>query len=147
MNTQWLTRIADKTGVIGTIIGSFSCALCFPAAASIGAVIGLGFLSRWEGLFVHVLIPVFASIALAANLLGWFSHHQLHRVLVGAIGPILVLIGSFGMTQHFLPIAMARELFYAGLVVMLLAALWDLFSPAHRRCDVSLLKVDNSCEQ
>jgi len=76
MNTQWMTRIADKTGVIGTLIGSFSCAMCFPAAASIGAVIGLSFLSRWEGLFVHILIPVFASIALAANLIGWFSHHQ-----------------------------------------------------------------------
>jgi len=140
MNTQWMTRIADKTGVIGTLIGSFSCAMCFPAAASIGAVIGLSFLSRWEGLFVHILIPVFASISLAANLIGWFSHHQWLRVLAGIIGPILVLIGSFGMTQHFLPIMMARELFYVGLVVMLLAALWDLFSPAHRRCNVSLPK-------
>lgn len=147
MNTQWLTRIADKAGVTGTIIGSFSCAMCFPAAASIGAVIGLGFLSRWEGLFVHILIPVFASIALAANLLGWFSHHQWHRVLVGIVGPILVLIGSFGMTRHFLPTEMAREVFYTGLIVMLAAAIWDLFNPAHRHCEVSQSKSCESCEQ
>ena len=107
----------------------------------------LSFLSRWKGLFVHILIPVFASVALAANLLGWFSHHQWHRVLVGVIGPILVLIGSFGMARHFLPTEMARGVFYTGLIVMLAAALWDLFNPAHRRCDVSQSKAGNSCGQ
>ena len=62
-----ITRIIDKTGVIGAIVGSFSCAVCFPAAASLGAAIGLGFLSHWEGLFVHWLIPIFAAVALLAG--------------------------------------------------------------------------------
>ncbi|MBU2860839.1 Mercuric resistance protein MerC, partial [Acidithiobacillus ferrooxidans] len=43
-----ITRIIDKIGIVGTIVGSFSCAMCFPAAASLGAAIGLGFLSQWE---------------------------------------------------------------------------------------------------
>ena len=53
-----ITRILDKSGAAGAIVGSFSCAMCFPAAASLGAAIGLDFLSHWEGLSVHWLIGV-----------------------------------------------------------------------------------------
>lgn len=133
-------RVADKAGVIGAIVGSFGCAACFPAAAAIGAAIGLGFLGQWEGLFVHILIPIFAIVALLANLTGWFSHRQWQRALTGSIGPVLALIGAFGlmgvfgMTHGFLPATVARRIFYAGLIVMVLAALWDLIRPAHRYC-------------
>ena len=129
-----ITRIIDKTGVIGAIVGSFSCAVCFPAAASLGAAIGLGFLSHWEGLFVHWLIPIFAAVALLATFVGWFSHHRWRRTLLGAIGPVMALIGVFGLTQHFLGKEEARGIFYTGLVIMFLAALWDLVNPANRRC-------------
>jgi mercuric ion transport protein len=133
-------RVADKTGVIGTVVASFGCAACFPAAASIGAAIGLGFLGQWEGLFVRLLIPVFAIVALLANLAGWFSHHQWQRALTGSIGPALALIGAFGlmgvfgMTHGFLATNLARGTFYAGVIIMILAALWDLIRPAGRRC-------------
>lgn len=134
------TRIADKVSVIGAIVGSFGCAACFPAAATIGAAIGLGFLGQWEGLFVHILIPIFAIVALLANLAGWFSHRQWQRALTGSIGPVLALIGAFGlmgvfgMTHGFLPANVARGTFYAGLIVMILASVWDLIRPANRYC-------------
>lgn len=134
------TRMADKAGVIGTIVGSFGCAACFPAAASIGAAIGLGFLGQWEGVLVRIVVPIFAIVALVANLTGWFSHHQWQRALTGAIGPALALVGAFGlmgvfgMTRGFLPANVARGTFYAGLIVMLLVAAWDLVSPGRRRC-------------
>lgn len=129
-----ITRIIDKTGVVGTIVGSFSCAMCFPAAASLGAAIGLGFLSQWEGLFVHWLIPIFAAVALLATLAGWFSHRQWQRTLLGSIGPVLALVGVFGLTHHFLDKDLARGIFYAGLVVMFLISIWDMVNPANRRC-------------
>ncbi len=129
-----ITRIIDKTGVVGAIVGSFSCAMCFPAAAGLGAAIGLGFLSRWEGLFVHWLIPTFAAAALLATLTGWFSHRQWQRALLGSIGPVLALVGVFGLTRHFLARDLARGVFYTGLVVMFLAAIWDMVNPANRRC-------------
>ncbi len=129
-----ITRIIDKTGVIGAIIGSFSCAMCFPAAASLGAAIGLGFLSHWEGLFVHWLIPAFAAMALLATWAGWFSHRQWRRALTGSIGPVLALIGVFGLTHHFLARDLARDIFYTGLTVMFLASIWDMVNPANRRC-------------
>jgi mercuric ion transport protein len=133
-------RAADKAGVVGTIVGSFGCAACFPAAASIGAAIGLGFLGQWEGLFVRILIPIFAIVALLANLAGWFSHRQWQRSLIGSTGPVLALIGAFGlmgvfgMTRGFLPANVARGTFYVGLIVMLVVAVWDLVSPGSRRC-------------
>ncbi|MBN8735987.1 MAG: organomercurial transporter MerC [Xanthomonadales bacterium] len=136
------TRVADKAGVIGTVVGSFGCAACFPAAASIGAAIGLGFLGQWEGLFVRILIPIFAIVALLANLAGWFSHRQWQRALTGSIGPVLALIGAFGlmgvfgMTHGFLPANVARGTFYAGLIVMILVAVWDLVGSGSRSCRI-----------
>ncbi|HEX7325038.1 MAG TPA: organomercurial transporter MerC [Rhodanobacteraceae bacterium] len=136
------SRVADKAGVIGAIVGSFSCPLCFPAAASIGAAIGLGFLGQWEGLFVHTLIPIFAFIALLANLVGWVAHRSAWRLLAGVAGPLLVLLGAFGLmgvfrlTHGFLPAPLARGVFYAGLIVMIASAVWDLARPASRRCRV-----------
>ncbi len=129
-----IIRIIDKTGVLGAIVGSFSCAMCFPAAASLGAAVGLGFLSHWEGLFVHWLIPIFAGAALLATLAGWFSHRQWQRTLPGSIGPALALVGVFGLTHHFLAKDLARGIFYTGLVVMFLIAVWDMVNPANRRC-------------
>lgn len=134
------TRVADKAGVIGTIVSSFGCAACFPAAASIGAAIGLGFLGQWEGVLVRIVVPIFAIVALLANLMGWFSHRQWQRALTGAIGPALALVGAFGlmgvfrMTDGFLPANVARGTFYAGLIVMVVVAVWDLVSPGKRRC-------------
>ncbi len=136
MNSIRLSRILDKTGVLGTIISGFSCAMCFPALASMGAAIGLGFLSRWEGIFVHVLIPIFLLIALLANVLGWFAHRQWQRAALGSIGPLIALFGDFGMTQHFLPVEFARILFYAGIILMVLVSISDLLNPAHKRCAV-----------
>lgn len=129
-----ITRVVDKAGVIGVIVGSFSCALCFPAAASLGAAIGLGVLSHWEGLFVRWLIPLFSAVALFANLAGWFSHRRWQRTLLGVVGPVLALVGVFGLTHHLLARELARGIFYTGLVVMFLAAIWDLVNPANRRC-------------
>lgn len=129
-----IVRVIDRTGVIGAIVGSLSCAICFPAAASIGAAIGLGFLSQWEGIFVHWLIPLFAAIALLANVLGWFSHHQMRRTVLGSSGPVIALIGVLGLTHHILGKDLARGIFYSGLVIMFLVSIWDMLNPAKRLC-------------
>ena len=126
-----LTRIGDKSGALGAIIATMGCAMCFPALASIGAAIGLGFLTQWEGLFVNTLLPLFAWIALIANILGWFSHRQWHRSLIGVIGPTIVLLSMYPWFQY----AWSTWTLYGGLALMLVVAIWDLISPAHRRCD------------
>lgn len=125
--------VADKVGVIGSLVSTMSCAMCFPAAASLGAAIGLGFLAQWEPLFLEIL-PVFAVIVLVANGLGWFSHRQWHRTVLGLVGPILVLIGRYAFTSGVLGHETARGVLYTGLVVMVVFAVWDMVSPANRRC-------------
>ena len=125
-----MTRIADKTGTFGSIVSAFGCAACFPAIASIGAALGLGFLQEYEGLFISRLMPLFAAIALVANALGWFSHRQLHRSLLGIVGPTLVL-GALGwLGGEGWPL----QLLYVGLGMMLAGSAWDLLWPANRRC-------------
>ena len=125
--------ITDKAGVLGALVSTMSCAMCFPAAASLGAAIGLGFLSQWEPLFLK-LLPLFAAIVLVVNGLGWLSHRQWHRSALGMIGPILVLIGRYAFTGGALGPGMARGVLYTGLVVMTVFAIWDMLSPASRRC-------------
>lgn len=127
------TRIADKAGLLGSIVSAMGCASCFPALASLGAAIGLGFLTRWEGLFITTLIPLFALLALAANALGWFGHRQVHRLVIGLIGPLLVL--SAALLMRFANLGTA-PLLYVGLVFMVAVSLWDLVSPPVRPCAV-----------
>ncbi len=125
-----LGRLGDKSGAIGAIISTMGCAMCFPAAASIGAAIGLGFLSQWEGVFVNALLPFFAGLALVANVLGWISHRQWHRSLAGVLGPVIVLLSLYPWFQF----GWSTWTLYGGLALMLVVAIWDLAAPAHRRC-------------
>ncbi|AGG88978.1 mercury transporter MerC [Rhodanobacter sp. FW510-R12] len=134
MSLTPLTRTADKAGVIGAIVTAMGCAACFPALASLGAAIGLGFLSQYEGVFIHYLLPLFAMVALLANGIAGFRHRQWLRMALGVIGPVLVLIGA---------LRMAAWLLYPGLVLMVAVSIWDLVSPpgkGHRGA-----KRDDAC--
>jgi mercuric ion transport protein len=75
--------------------------------------------------FITVLLPLFAALALLANALGWFSHRQWHRSVLGMIGPAIVLVASF---------TVAEKLLYVGLATMVAVSVWDFVSPVNRRC-------------
>ena len=129
------TRIADKAGFLGSFISAMGCAACFPALASLGAAIGLGFLTRWESLFITTLIPLFALLAFAANALGWRSHRQIRRLVLGLIGPLLVL--SAALLMRFAHMGTA-PLLYVGLAFMLGVSVCDMVSPPVQRCAASV---------
>lgn len=133
---EWITRAADKAAVLGSIVSAASCPACFPALASLGAAAGLGFLGEYEGLFLNTLLPLFAAVALLANALGWLRHRQWHRSLLGVIGPAMVLAAMLLFFGQW----WTGRLLYAGLAFMVGVSLWDLLSPAHKRCDA------NGCE-
>jgi mercuric ion transport protein len=128
---SFVTRAANKAGFLGSIVSAMGCASCFPAIASLGAAFGLGFLSQYEGLFIRILLPAFAAIALFANAIGWLSHRQWRRTALGMIGPVLVLIAVFVMRAYG---EHSGWLLYPGLAVMLAISIWDLVSPAHHIC-------------
>lgn len=122
-----VTRVADKVGTLGAIVSAMGCAACFPAIASLGAAIGLGFLSQWEGLLVTYLIPLFALVALLANVIAWLRHRRWQRLVPGVAGPVLVLVGRYTFSSGVL---------YFGLAIMLATAIWDLLAPPHQRCEL-----------
>lgn len=131
------TRLADKTGSFGAVIAAMGCASCFPGIASLGSALGLGFLGRYEGVFINTLLPIFAAIALVSNALAWFSHRQWRRTLLGLAGPAMVLATLYLFwTDNW-----SMYLFYGGLSMMLAVSIWDLVRPAHQvrsSCQVPL---------
>ena len=127
-----LSRIGEKSGAFGSVISAMGCAVCFPALASLGAAMGLGFLTRWEDLFMSTLIPLFAGVALLANALGWFSHRQWHRSLLGMVGPALILLSLYLWIND----PWFRPTLFLGLFLMVAAAIWDLIWPGHHRCEI-----------
>lgn len=120
-----LNSIGNKAGGLGSVVSAMGCGACFPAIASFGSAIGLGFLSQYEGLFITVLLPLFASLALLANALGWLRHRQWQRSVLGMVGPVIVLVATFTMVENLL---------YVGLAAMAGVSIWDFVSPANRRC-------------
>ncbi|MFX3658408.1 MAG: organomercurial transporter MerC [bacterium] len=127
---QWVMRIGDKTGSLGAVVSAMGCAMCFPAIASLGAAVGLGFLAQWEGLFVNTLLPLFAWIVLVLNALGWFSHRQWHRSLLGMIGPTLLLLSLYPWFQY----GWSTYVTYSALGLMVTVSIWDIVAPANRHC-------------
>jgi len=134
--TDWLVRLGDKTGSVGSVVSAMGCAMCFPAIANIGAAVGLGFLGQWESLFLDTLLPFFAWLTLAINALGWFSHRQWHRSLLGMAGPTLLLLSFYPWFQY----GWSTYVTYSALAMMLAVSAWDLLYPANKRCD------SDSCE-
>ncbi len=126
-----VARIVNKAGFLGAFISAMGCAACFPALASLGATIGLGILTHWEHLFITTLIPLFALSAIAANTFGWRGHRQNTRLLLGLMGPVLVLAAA--LLMRFAHIRTA-PLLYFGLTSMLGVSVWDSISPPTQRC-------------
>ena len=125
-----VTRLSDKTGSLGAIISAMGCGMCFPAIASLGSTLGLGFLAHYEGLFINTLLPLFAVIALLANLINGVRHRRWLRLVLGIAGPLMVLATLY----LFWSASWSTDMFYAGLVLMLGVSLWDIISPAHVTC-------------
>jgi mercuric ion transport protein len=126
-----LTRLGDKTGSFGVLVSAMGCSMCFPALASLGAALGLGFLSQWEGLFITTLLPLFAWLALLINGLGWFSHKQWRRSLLGISGPTLLLMSLYPLFRY----QWSTYVTYVAIALMIAVSLWDILSPTNKRCD------------
>ncbi|RKZ64764.1 MAG: mercury transporter MerC [Gammaproteobacteria bacterium] len=122
-------------GFVGAVVSAMGCAMCFPAITSLGGALGMGFLSQWEGLFINTLLPVFGWIVLLINALGWFSHKQWLRSLLGMMGPTLLLLSLYPWFQY----GWSTYITYSSLALMVIVSIGDFVYPANRRCD------DKSC--
>ena len=127
---RWLINIFDKTGSVGVLTATMGCASCFPAVGSLGAALGLGFLHQYEGVFINTLLPIFAAIALAANIFIFFKHKRWLRGLLGVAGPIMVLLTMYPLWTY----NWSTYLLYTGIVLMLIVSVWNIISPVHKVC-------------
>jgi len=137
---RWLTSLFDKTGALGTLTATMGCASCFPALGSFGASIGLGFLHQYEGLFLNTLLPIFAWIALGANIFAFFSHKVWYRTLAGIVGPIMVLLTMGPLWSY----NWSTYLLYSGIGVMLVVSIWDIFWPPKKICSTCDIPEDKT---
>ena len=125
-----VTRVLDKTSSFGALVAAMSCAGCFPALGSLGAALGLGFLSQYEGFMFRKLIPGLAVLALLVNAWGWYRHRHLGRGLLSVAGPIALLAALFLFWSQEWSI----YLFYAGITLMLATSILDLLRPVKPQC-------------
>ena len=127
---QIISRLVDKVGSVGALVAAMGCAACFPALASLGASIGLGFLSAYEGVFINKLLPLFTLIVLVSNLVAWVSHGDYIRLIWGLLGPLMVLATLYMFwTDNW-----STYMFYTGLVLMLAVSIWNFISPPTKSC-------------
>ena len=117
------TRVAGSGGTVGAILAAMSCTACFPALASLASALGLGFLSRFESVSIHYVLPLFALIGLAANVIGGLRRRSWVRMVLGIVGPLLVLAAALLMATYGMP---TEWLLYPGLALMIAVAIWDL---------------------
>jgi len=131
----FITRFGDKFSSVGAVLSAMGCAMCFPAIASFGGALGLSFLGQWEWDLIAIYLPAFGWIALALNALGYLSHKQVMRSLLGMIGPVLLLLSLYPFFQY----AWSTYVTYSALGIMVAASIFDFIYPANKRCD------DKSC--
>ncbi len=127
---RWIIQLIEKAGSLGVITAAMGCASCFPALGALSASLGLGFLAQYEGVFINTLLPIFAWVALVANVVAFQSHRRWLRLFAGVAGPAMVLLTLYPLWSY----AWSTYLFYAGLLLMLIVAIVDLVLPAKRQC-------------
>ena len=125
-----LSSIFEKTGVLGTLTASMGCGFCFPFLASLGASLGIGFLSEFEGFFIQTLIPALAWFIIVMQIYSWFEHRRISYLLVGLFGPTTILI----LKYLFWMVSLRTEIYYTALAIMLLYSIFTIFKPPHKSC-------------
>ncbi len=125
-----VTDIFEKTGVLSTIVASMSCGFCFPFLASLGASLGIGFLSNFEAFFIVTLIPLMAWFIIAMQIYAWWNHRKYNYLFFGLLGPVTILI----LKQFFWMAPWRTEVYYMALASMLIYSVFTLFKPPMKTC-------------
>jgi mercuric ion transport protein len=131
-----VSDIFEKTGVLSTVVASMSCGFCFPFLASLGASLGIGFLSEFEAFFIVTAIPILAWFIIAMQIYVWIKHKKNIYLFFGLLGPITILI-----LKHFFWIEEWRtEVYYLALASMLIYSVFTIVKPPIKACCATTTK-------
>lgn len=121
-------RLIENSSSMGAIISTLGCASCFPAAATLGSALGMGFLSAYEGIFINTLLPAFAGLSLLLQLYQLWNTRKLLQGLLGITGPLMVLATLYLFwTDNW-----STYMLYTGLILMFSVSIWQWIShPKH----------------
>jgi mercuric ion transport protein len=122
-----LPNFGELGASVGTIVAGMGCAFCFPALGTLGASVGLGFLSAYEGVLVTKVLPVLAALGVVMTVFAWWQHRVHWRGALSTLGPVAVLAGLYPVWQ--LDIGWGRAVFYSELAIMVSVSLLDLIKP------------------
>jgi len=116
--------------VLGALIAAMGCASCFLALGVLTSALGPGFLAQFEGAFINTLLPIFVWLAIIANGFSFLFHGIFIRLMASLIGPSFVLLTLYPLWSH----EWSTYLFYIGLVMMVIVAIWEVISLPVRVC-------------
>lgn len=84
-----LLKSLDRIGSIGALIAAVAAPCCFPLFAAIGAGLGLGALSQYEGVILYIF-QGFAAITLIGLFLSFLRHRNIAPLLLGTFACALL---------------------------------------------------------
>ncbi len=120
------TNLLDKISAGGVWFAALSCSACFPALGALASALGIGVLSEYEGIAITILLPLFALLALIANIMSAIQHKKLLRGVLGVLGPALILLTLYPLWQY----SWSTYLFYFAICLMVIMSLLDIVKPA-----------------
>ena len=83
-------NILDKLGSFGAIVAAFGMSCCLPLFATVGSVVGLGFLARYEYEMFYVM-QCAVVLAVAGTVWAYLKHKNILPVMLSVLSAVLIL--------------------------------------------------------
>lgn len=121
----------EKFGSFGAIVAAAACPICFPKLALLGALFGMGALSKFETLF-FIGAQVLVVIALIGHSLSFKTHRDKRLLALAWVSALLLFLSLYVLGSEIL-----NYLAFAGLIC---ATVWLIIE--NRRCQACLSKAE-----
>jgi len=86
------TKIIEKVGSIGAIMGALACPICFPKLALVGLAVGLGVLAPYEG-YMAKGVQVLFVVALIGQIAAYRQHQNRWLLSLSGLSTALLFSG------------------------------------------------------
>ena len=117
------TKIIEKVGSIGAIMGALACPICFPKLALVGLAVGLGVLAPYEG-YMAKGVQVLFVVALIGQIAAYRQHQNRWLLSLSALVTVLLFSG-----YYIVPSSLLLQLSLLGLAI---SSIWLVVE--QRRC-------------